>query len=331
MQQLLAQDARHYSTFRLPATLASVIEIASLAQLQAYQPITAPLILGEGSNSIFLTDWQGDILRYVADSVLWQPQDYTLLLHAEAGCNWHQLVQSSVAKGWWGLENLALIPGSVGAAPVQNIGAYGVELADCCVYVDFFHWQSRTVQRLSREECQFGYRDSVFKAALAGKGVIIAVGLQLQRHSQPHLSYKGLDHLPADCSPADVMKAVIAVRQSKLPDPATLANCGSFFKNPILHLSQFQALVKAYPTVPNYPQPDQQFKVAAAWLIEQVGLKGYRSGEIGCYPLQPLVLVNYGGGTAAQLRELIHLIQQSVQQKFAILLEPEVRLLAQND
>jgi UDP-N-acetylmuramate dehydrogenase len=331
MQQLLAQDARHFSTFRLPTTLASVIEIGSLAELQTYQPSTPPLILGDGSNSIFLSDWQGDILRYVANSVFWQPQETTLLLHVEAGCNWHQLVQSTVVEGWWGLENLALIPGSVGAAPVQNIGAYGVELADCCIYVDFFHWQSQTVQRLSREECLFGYRDSIFKTVLAGKGVIVAVGLQLQRHSQPHLSYKGLDQLAPDCTPSDVMAAVIAVRQSKLPDPANLANCGSFFKNPMLSFSQFQALVQAYPAVPNYPQPEQQFKVAAAWLIEQVGLKGYRIGDIGCYPLQPLVLVNYGAGTPAQLRELIHLIQQSVQQKFAILLEPEVRLLAQYD
>ena len=331
MQQLQAQDARHYSTFRLPATLASVIEITSLAQLQTYQPLSAPLILGEGSNSIFLTDWQGDILRYVADRVVWQPQDDTLFLHVEAGCNWHQLVQSTVAEGWWGLENLALIPGSVGAAPVQNIGAYGVELADCCTYVDFFDWQSRTAQRLTPEQCQFGYRDSIFKTTLAGKGVIVAVGLQLQRQSKPQLSYKGLDHLSAACTPADVMQAVIAVRQSKLPDPAVLANCGSFFKNPVLSFSQFQALVQAYPAVPNYPQPDQTYKVAAAWLIEQAGLKGHRNGEIGCYPLQPLVLVNYGGGTAAQLHELIQLIQQSVQHKFSVMLEPEVRLLAQYD
>lgn len=331
MQHLLAQDARHYSTFRLPATLSNVIEIGSLAELQSYQPLTAPLVLGEGSNSIFLTDWRGDIVRYVADSVIWQQKGDTLFLHVEAGCNWHQLVQSTVAEGWWGLENLALIPGSVGAAPVQNIGAYGVELSDCCTYVDFFHWQSQTVERLSREQCLFGYRDSLFKTSLAGKGIIVAVGLQLQRDSQPHLSYKGLDHLPADCTPSDVMAAVIAVRQSKLPDPMTLANCGSFFKNPVINASQFETLIRSFPSVPNYPQSDQQFKVAAAWLIEQVGLKGHRIGEIGCYPLQPLVLVNYGAGTAAQLCELIHLIQQSVQQKFAISLEPEVRLLAQYD
>jgi len=331
MQQLLAQDARHYSTFRLPANLARVTEVESLEMLQAYQPSTPPLILGEGSNSIFLTDWQGDILRYVAANVIWQPEDDVLLLHAEAGCNWHQLVQSTVSEGWWGLENLALIPGSVGAAPVQNIGAYGVELADCCIYVDFFDWHSRKVQRFTSEQCNFGYRDSVFKTSLSGQGVIVAVGLKLQRKSQPHLSYKGLDHLPPDCSPAEVMEAVIAIRQSKLPDPSVLANCGSFFKNPILSFSQFKHLLNEYPSVPNYPQPNQNYKVAAAWLIEQVGLKGYRHGEVGCYPLQPLVLVNYGGGTAEQLREMIALIQQSVLKKFAIMLEPEVRLLNQHD
>ncbi|RVU32997.1 UDP-N-acetylmuramate dehydrogenase [Rheinheimera riviphila] len=331
MQQLLAQDARRYSTFRLAATLSQVIKISSLAELQRYQPLQPPLVLGEGSNCIFLSDWHTDILRFVADSVIRNQQGETLMLHVEAGCNWHQLVQNTVAEGWWGLENLALIPGSVGAAPVQNIGAYGVEMADCCTYVDFFHWQTKSVQRLSREECVFGYRDSIFKHSFAGKGVIVAVGFQLQRKGVPRLSYKGLDHLPLDSRPLDVMHAVIAVRQSKLPDPATLANCGSFFKNPLLSANQFQALIEKHPTLPHYPQPDSQVKVAAAWLIEQAGLKGHRIGDVACYPLQPLVLVNYGAGTSAQLSELIQLIQRSVQQMFDILLEPEVRLLTQDD
>ena len=331
MQQLLAQDARRYSTFRLAATLSNVIEISSVADLQAYHPKEPPLILGEGSNCIFLTDWRTEVVRFVATDIVQNVQGDILHLHVAAGCNWHQLVEMTVAQGWWGLENLALIPGSVGAAPVQNIGAYGVEMADSCSYVDFFYWDTKTIERLTREQCAFGYRDSIFKAKLAGKGIIVAVGFKLIRNGHAHLSYKGLDHLSQDSSPIQVMQAVMAVRQSKLPDPALVANCGSFFKNPLVDAAHFEALVLQYPAIPNYPQPEQYVKVAAAWLIEQVGLKGYQIGDIGCYPLQPLVLVNYGSGSSEQLIELVHLIQQSVKDKFAIHLEPEVRLLAQYD
>ena len=331
MQQLLAQDARCYSTFGLPATLARVLQIQTVAELQSYQPSTPPLVLGEGSNSIFLTDWPGDVLRFVASNIRRVETGSDLHLHVEAGVNWHALVQSMVAEGWWGLENLALIPGSVGAAPVQNIGAYGVEFADCCEYVEFYDWKLRATRQLKVTECNFGYRDSIFKTELASQGVIVAVGLRLSRHGRPKLQYKGLDHLPENCTVAEVMAAVIAVRQSKLPDPAVLANCGSFFKNPVVQPDQFEQLLQLFPTIPYYPQPSEQVKLAAAWLIEQAGLKGYRSEHLGCYPQQPLVLVNYGAGTAGELTTLIALIQQRVLDKFSILLEPEVRLLACHD
>lgn len=331
MQQLQAQDARVYSTFRFAATLQQVTLLSSLAELQAYQPVTAPLVLGEGSNSIFLTDYAGEILRYVAASVTQAEQGEQVLLHVEAGHNWHQLVMSTATAGWWGLENLALIPGSVGAAPVQNIGAYGAEFADCCVYVDFFHWQQRRVIRLSKEECEFGYRDSIFKRQLAGQGLIVAVGLQLQRHGQAVTTYKGLEQLHAQSTPLEVTAAVIALRQSKLPDPAQLANCGSFFKNPLISAAHFQRLSAVYPAMPHYPQADGHYKVAAAWLIEQGGFKGNRIGDVGCYALQPLVLVNFGEGTSAQLLTLIQDIQTFVRQQFDIALEPEVRLIRGHD
>ncbi len=331
MQQLKAQDAKQYSTFRLAATLAKVTLLSSLDELKVYQPASQPLLLGEGSNSIFLSDWPGEILRYTAAGVQTQQDDEHLLLHVEAGHNWHQLVSQTVQEGWWGLENLALIPGSVGAAPVQNIGAYGAELADTCTYVDFFHWQSRQVQRLLASECRFGYRDSIFKHQLAGKGVIVAVGFCLNRQGKAKLNYKGLDHLAPDTNPTDVMNAVIVVRQAKLPDPAKLANCGSFFKNPLVPVAQFVQLQQQYPAIANYPQPDGQIKLAAAWLIEQVGLKGYQLGDIACYQQQPLVLVNQGHGTAAELLQLIDLIQKSVFGKFQVQLEPEVRLLRHHD
>lgn len=331
MQQLKAQDARQYSTFRLAATLAKVTLLSSLEELKAYQPEIPFLLLGEGSNSIFLSDWPGEILRFTAAGIQTEQKAEQLLIHVEAGHNWHQLVSWTVHEGWWGLENLALIPGSVGAAPVQNIGAYGAELADTCTYVDFFHWQSRKVQRLLASECRFGYRDSIFKHQLAGQGVIVAVGFCLNRQGRAKLNYKGLDHLPADANLPAVMNAVIAVRQTKLPDPAKLANCGSFFKNPVVPAAQFELLQQRYPAIANYPQADGQIKLAAAWLIEQVGLKGYQLGGIACYQQQPLVLVNQEQGTAADLLQLIELIQQCVLDKFQVQLEPEVRLLRHHD
>ncbi len=327
MPVLLQQDARLYSTFRLPALLHKVYVLSSVQELQQQQWTEPPLVLGEGSNSIFLSDIQQPVLRYIADSLTVTMHDDAILLHAEAGYNWHQLVRYSVQQGWWGLENLALIPGSVGAAPVQNIGAYGIELTDCCSYVDFFHWQSQTVQRLSNADCRFGYRDSIFKQQLAGAGIIVAVGLRLNRHGKARLSYRGLDHLPGDCAVTDVYQAVIAMRRSKLPDPAELANCGSFFKNPLLSSEMFSFLQQQFPQIPAYPQPDGQIKTAAAWLIEQAGFKGKRLGDIGCYDKQPLVLVNYGAGSAAELQQWVGTIIDKVRVQFGITLEPEVRML----
>lgn len=327
MRKLQQQDARLYSSFRLPAVLHQVLLCETEADLRQIDAAKAPLILGEGSNSIFLTDIQQPVLRYVAKSVTETPEADGILLHVEAGKNWHELVSYTVNRGWWGLENLALIPGSVGAAPVQNIGAYGVELTDSCVYVDFFHWDSQQVQRLSNSECLFGYRDSIFKRALEGRGVIVAVGLRLHTDGEPKLNYKGLDHLSVNCSVSDVYQAVLQVRRSKLPDPQVLANCGSFFKNPLLTVEQFSELKHLHPQLPAYPQAGGQIKTAAAWLIEQAGFKGQRSGDIGCYELQPLVLVNYGHGTAAGLEQWMDLIIATVQQRFGICLEPEVRML----
>lgn len=327
MQILQHQDARLYSTFRLPATLHQVLLCRSVDDLYEFEWPQRPILLGEGSNSIFLSDIHRPVLRFMADAISEQQLDNSVFLHVEAGHNWHALVTYAVQKGWWGIENLALIPGSVGAAPVQNIGAYGVEFTDCCVYVDFFHWQTRQIQRLSNEECLFGYRDSIFKHALEGQGVIVAVGLKLQLNGSAKLSYRGLDHLPADCHVDDVYQAVLDVRRSKLPDPQVLSNCGSFFKNPVLNVDEFTHLKRLHPDLPCYPQQNGQVKTAAAWLIEQSGFKGQRFGDIGCYEKQPLVLVNFGHGTSTQLITWMAQIIDTVQHRFGIRLEPEVRML----
>lgn len=330
MEILVQQDGRDYSTFRLPARLATVYQCQHLDDLRQVPLEPKPRVQGEGSNTIFIGDELPPLCRFVASTkeLSWLDDDHALL-HVEAGHNWHQLVCWTVEQGLWGLENLALIPGSVGAAPVQNIGAYGVELADRCRYVDFFHWESQQLQRLSASDCAFAYRDSVFKQQLAGQGVIVAVGLTLTKSPRRVLSYQGLDQLPDHCSLQQVLDTVVAIRQSKLPDPNELANCGSFFKNPLLPEKTAQALQLRYPAMPVFAQGHGQCKLSAAWLIDQAGFKGKKLGDIGCYSRQPLVLVNHGSGTAEQLLQLIEAIQLQVQARFGVALEPEVQLVGQ--
>ena len=328
MEILQQQDGRYFSTFRLAVTLPTIYQCHSVTDLTAVPLSPPPRVHGEGSNTVFIGSELPALCRYVASqkTLTWLDSD-TAELHVDAGHNWHQLVQWTVAQGLWGLENLALIPGSVGAAPVQNIGAYGVELADRCVYVDFYHWQSQQVERMPVEQCRFGYRDSCFKHELAGQGVIVAVGLQLSKSARPVLSYQGLDQLAKDCSLEQVFQQVISIRQSKLPDPAVIANCGSFFKNPLLTDAVAHALQQRYPAIPLFAQGNGSSKVSAAWLIDQAGFKSKQIGDVGCYHKQPLVLVNHGQGRAEDLLTLITQIQQQVWQRFGIELEPEVQLV----
>lgn len=330
MRNLTDQSALEYSTFRFDKQLSLVTELGTLADLEHYQPDTAPLILGEGSNTVFLHNQTKPICRFVGkDKTLHWLDDNYAVLHVEAGHNWHQLVQWVVEQKLWGLENLALIPGSVGAAPVQNIGAYGVELADVCLYVDFYRWQTKSVERIAASRCKFSYRDSIFKHAFSGQGLIVAVGMLLQKRARPVLNYSGLDKLPADSAIEAIFQQVISVRQAKLPDPTVLPNCGSFFKNPVISAAHYRQLQQQFPLIPGYSD-GKQIKVPAAWLIEQQGFKGRRNGDIGCYLHQPLVLVNYGDGTSEQLLELVTSIQLAVASHYQIELEPEVRMLAAN-
>lgn len=328
MHSLTNVSAIEYSAFRLNATLTSLTEFASVAELSRFQFSEAPVVLGEGSNTIFMQDLAVPLCRFSgSNKTVIELDKHNMLLHVEAGHNWHELVQWAVAQQFWGLENLALIPGSVGAAPVQNIGAYGVEFADSCLYVDFFHWQSAKVERIVASRCQFGYRDSVFKQRLHRKGIIVAVGLNLSRVPKPVLSYQGLDELTDNPTIEDIFQKVIAIRSSKLPDPNELANCGSFFKNPVISADDFSRIKLNHPSLPGYRQADNTVKVPAAWLIDQQGFKGARCGDIGSYVKQPLVLVNYGSGTAAELAQYVSLVQQKVAVSYGIELEPEVRML----
>lgn len=326
MQRLTQQPAEQYSSFRLPYFLKQVYLADKIADLEQFTGPEFPTVLGEGTNTIFLDNQQKSVLRYLADGKTLQQLENGFLLHVEAGHNWHQLVSWTVTQNLWGLENLALIPGSVGAAPVQNIGAYGVELADRCAYVDFYSWQQRAVIRMPGVECSFGYRDSVFKKQLHGLGVIVAVGLKLSAEPMPVLRYPGLDSLPAGSNLEQIFMRVIEIRQSKLPDYKELPNCGSFFKNPVLDKVHYEVVAKAYPTIPGYAQ-ENGIKVPAAWLIEQAGFKGVITGQVGCYQQQPLVIVNFGLTASEPLLILIKNIRDTIKQQFGIELEPEVRLL----
>lgn len=330
MHILSNEPAERYSTFRLAANLDQVILVNRHEELAEIANETPPLVMGEGSNTIFLADQRRPLLRYLAAGKQIIAQTAQQVdLHVEAGHNWHELVTWVVNKGWWGLENLALIPGSVGAAPVQNIGAYGVEFADSCRYVDFYVWAEKQVRRIPAENCEFGYRDSIFKQTLSGQGVIIGVGLRLSCVAKPILRYPPLDQIPAESNIKDIYQRVILTRQSKLPDYRVLPNCGSFFKNPVIMVAHYELLKQQHPTIPGYTTVGG-IKVPAAWLLDQLGLKGYILDGIGCYDLQPLVVVNHHANNSAALLHFVSVIRSRVYETFSILLEPEVRLLDAN-
>ena len=304
----------------------------NLEQLQqvlafAYQQQLPVFPLGGGSNLIMDSDLDALVIQMNNCELDYQLLDQgKVQLTVGAGVNWHQLVIDSVERGYFGLENLALIPGHVGAAPVQNIGAYGVELADRLVSLQVVYIASGEVQTLSKAECGFAYRDSVFKQAL--KGQVIITQLTLCLSVQADDLCLGYGDLAARLegqvlSAKNIAQAVCEIRQSKLPDPAELGNAGSFFKNPIIAKTQADALKAQYPNMPLYPVDDQHSKLAAGWLIEQCGLKGHRQGPVGVYEKQALVLVHFGQGSVQDLLELADAVKAEVQEKFSVTLEIE--------
>lgn len=285
-------------------------------------------ILGGGSNIVLAGDVAGLLVQPALRGLrLISANADEVIVEAAAGENWHQFTQWTLAQGWAGLENLSLIPGTVGAAPVQNIGAYGVEIADVLHSLRAYDRFTDTYCEFSAEACAFGYRDSLFKSTAAGRYVIVSVRFRLSLKPTLHVDYgdiraelahRGVRHINAP----QVAQAVIAIRQRKLPDPATLANAGSFFKNPWVSQAQADALRVHYPALVAYPQA-QGFKLAAGWLIEQAGWKGLRRGAVAVHDRQALVLVNHGGGSGAELLALAADIRASVQAKFALTLEQE--------
>ncbi len=327
------------NTFGLPCVAREVWRAVDVAGVQqTLDSLRArherPLLLGGGSNFLFVEpDLAQPVLQPAIRGVRYQPQAAgSVLVHAGAGEVWHELVLATLAEGWSGLENLALIPGTVGAAPVQNIGAYGVELCEFIEYVDAVEIETGSVQRYSRDACRFGYRDSLFKSQRAGADVIVGVGLRLQRQGLLRTDYETLARELASC-PADqlnamaVAEAVMRVRRARLPDPAQIGNAGSFFKNPVVDAQRAAQLLTAHPEMPVYRQDDGSVKLAAGWLIDRAGLRGVRRGQAGTHERQALVLVNHGGASGAELLALAREIRDVVRERFAVTLEPEVRIV----
>lgn len=307
-------------TIYFPKTIADLKQLPDLLNSYFY-------ILGEGSNTLFVDHNTPIIIKPDFKGIEICETANSYIVSVNAGENWHDLVCLCLEKGIYGLENLALIPGSVGAAPVQNIGAYGAEFSDFCSQVKWFEFSSKTVKTLNNDDCQFSYRNSVFKEGLYNKGIIVEVVFKFSKNWQPNLSYIGLNELGEYPTAKQIMVKIISLRQAKLPDPSIFPNAGSFFKNPIVSEKKLNFLKKSYPKMPFYPQDRGQVKLAAGWLIEQTGLKGCSKNGVGVHEHQALVLVNYSSDRGKDIVVLAKFIQQQVQAKFDILISPEVRMV----
>lgn len=328
----------NYNTFGIAARAGFFVSICSVEELVAalgQKAYPRKFILGGGSNLLFTQDVPALVIHInTMGKEIVNEDENTVTLRIAAGENWHQVVLWTIEHGFGGLENLSLIPGKVGAAPIQNIGAYGVELKDVFVECEAVSIHTLQRERFSREACEFGYRDSIFKGHAKGNYVIISVTLRLTK-KEHHIKteYGAIQNLlqaQGITQPTlkEISNAVIAIRSSKLPNPSELGNSGSFFKNPFISRSQLEQLQKEYPTIPFYPTSDESFvKIPAGWLIEQCGFKGKRVGDAGVYEKQALVLVNYGSATGKDILELAHTIQKEIANKFHIHLEPEVNII----
>lgn len=329
----MSTSLQPFNTFGIQAQAENLVHARSTEQLvSAWRDASAAgkpvLLLGEGSNVLFLEDFSGTVVLNRITGVDIREGEEAWHIHAGAGENWHRLVEHTLERGIAGLENLALIPGCVGSAPVQNIGAYGVEIKQVCEYVDCVELATGKVQRLTAQACRFGYRDSIFKHEYQDRYAIVAVGLRLPKVWTPVLTYGDLTNLePATVTPRQVFDAVCHMRRAKLPDPAINGNAGSFFKNPVLSAPQAAELLQHFADAPHYPQPDGSVKLAAGWLIDNCELKGFCLGGAAVHRQQALVLINQGGATSQDVVALAHLVRQRVGEKFNVWLEPEVRFI----
>lgn len=330
-------DLSSFNTMGVSAKASFFVEVCTIGELReaiqfADEKRLKILVLGGGSNTIFIKDFTGLVLHISLLGKKFSSVEDGILVKVAAGENWHDFVLKCVEMGIGGIENLSLIPGSVGAAPIQNIGAYGVELEDVFESLEAFMLDSKEIRTFSKSDCKFGYRDSIFKKELKGKAIITSVTFKLFRNGEVNTSYKALSDLLESkglSKPTikDVSDAVIEIRQSKLPDPKEIGNTGSFFKNPVISVQQFDLLKSEFPELPSYPVTERLVKIPAGWLIDKAGWKGKRIGDAGVHSKQALVLVNHGKATGEEIWNLAEEIRLSIKEKFNIILTPEVNVI----
>jgi UDP-N-acetylmuramate dehydrogenase len=328
-----------HNTLALKARATALVSVSSEAELLAALDWASvrglPVIpLGAGSNILLARDLDALVLTQASRGIeVLDTATDSISLRVCAGENWHNFVKWTLHQGYYGLENLALIPGTVGAAPIQNIGAYGVEIKSSLLRIHATSIAAGKKMTLSRAECEFGYRDSVFKHRLRDQLVITAVDIELSSRPEVNVTYPALASALGDnadaTTPREVFDAVVNLRRSKLPDPAVEPNAGSFYKNPVLRVERAQELVEQFPYLPHYPQGDGLVKLPAAWLIEHCGWKGYRKNDLGVHPQHALVLVNYGSDSGEQLLGLAREISASVNSTFGVDLDMEPRVYGQ--
>ncbi len=326
------------NTFGIKVDAKYFAEVASIKELQetvAYtEHLKLPmLILGGGSNLLFTKDFPGVVIKINLKGIdLVKEDDKHYYIKAYAGENWDDFVGYCCNKGYFGLENLSLIPGNVGASPIQNIGAYGVEVKDHFYELEFYDFASKQAKTINKTTCDFGYRNSIFKNELKNKGVVISVTFKMDKNPGFKTDYGAInDELDSlgvkNYSVLDIRNAVIKIRRSKLPDPEEIGNSGSFFKNPVVPIQKYETLLKQFPNLVAFKQTDRSYKLAAGWLIDQCGWKGYRKGDAGVHAKQALVLVNYDNATGMDIINLANKVSDSVYDKFGVDLEKEVNVI----
>ncbi|TQI69944.1 UDP-N-acetylmuramate dehydrogenase [Gramella sp. Hel_I_59] len=328
---------KNYNSFGIDVRADKFVSVSSIDDLRRLlkKSYSSELfILGGGSNMLLTQDIHKTVVHIALKGIkVVSENENEVILEVAAGENWHELVLYTIEKGFGGLENLSLIPGNVGTSPIQNIGAYGVELKDSFVSCHAMNIQTLEEKEFTREYCNFGYRNSVFKNELKGLYIITSVRFRLtKKNHRLNLDYGAIRNELEKSgveNPVirDISNAVIAIRRSKLPDPKEIGNSGSFFKNPVINKDQFEELKREHPEIPSYHVSEDEIKIPAGWLIDQSGLKGYRNGDAGVHKNQALVLVNYGEATGEEILMLAKMIQEKVSQKFGVPLEAEVNII----
>jgi UDP-N-acetylmuramate dehydrogenase len=329
---------KKYNTFNFDIRARQFCEIASkdeLLELFSSHEIVnnSFLVIGEGSNILFKNDFDGLIIKMINSEIdIIKEDDLFVYIKAGAGVQWDSFVEYTVKQNLGGIENLSLIPGTVGASPVQNIGAYGQEVKDSIEYTEGLNISEMKKMTLTKEECKFGYRNSIFKNVLKNKFIVTNVVFKLAKNPMFNINYGSIKSELAkmrksDYSLSDVRDAVISIRNSKLPDPVEIGSAGSFFKNPEINKDEYLVLKEKYPDLPSYELESGLFKIPAGWLIEQCGWKGKRIGDAGCFPKQALILCNYGSARPNEIIELAESIKSSVYKKFRIAIHEEVNII----